>query len=467
MFSTFGGLPRTVWIIFAGTVVNRIGYMVTPFLVFYLGSRGILTTQVPYVLGALGAGNIMGPMVGGLLADRLGRRPTMLIGLTGTAVAQGLLFAAPNVITLALAAVLLSGAGSMVGPAAGATLTDAVATGQRRTAFTLFHWAVNIGTAVAGMLGGFLAVHGYWLLFAADAATSLAYAVIVMALLPGGHPPSTGSGSRRGYAMVFRDPLMRALLPLFGIGLLIYSFTEVCLPLAIRDAGLSTGTLGLMGTLNAVLVVALQPPAAALLARLPQVPVYAGSSALVAVGVALTGIAHDTWSFAGTVVLWSLGEAMTSGIPTAIVANLAPEDARGRYQGSYQWAWGIGRFIALAVGSSVYATAGPAVVWWFSAIAGIATAVAVGALAPVIARRTAPPEPAVGAQAMSVTERPSSTMYAPAERVPNAVGPTVSAITPPGSTREVRSSVAKVTGVDPSGNSRFPAPTTTGNWSRR
>jgi MFS family permease len=406
MFSTFSGLPRTVWIIFAGTVVNRLGYMVTPFLVFYLGSRGVLTAQVPYVLGALGAGNIAGPMVGGFLADRLGRRPTMLIGLTGTAVAQGMLFAAPNVITLALAAVLLSGAGTMVSPAAGAALTDAVSAGQRRTAFTLFHWAVNIGTAVAGMLGGFLAVHGYWLLFAADAATSLAYALIVIALLPGGHRTDArpaGSGSRTGYAVVFGDPLMRALLPLFGIGLLIYSLTEVCLPLAIRDAGLSAGILGLMATLNAVLVVVLQPPATAVLARLPQVPVYVGSSTLVAVGVALTGVAHDTWSFAGTVVLWSIGEAMTGGIAAAIVASLAPEDARGRYQGSFQWAWGIGRFIALALGSSVYATAGPAVVWWFSAIAGITAALAIGTLAPMIARRSAPPEPAIAIEPAAAT----------------------------------------------------------------
>ena len=102
MLSTFSGLPRTVWIIFAGTIVNRIGYVVTPFLVFYLASRGVSTRQVPYVLGALGAGNLVGPALGGLLADRVGRRPTILAGLLGTAAAQGLLYAAPNVLILAL-----------------------------------------------------------------------------------------------------------------------------------------------------------------------------------------------------------------------------------------------------------------------------------------------------------------------------------------------------------------------------
>ena len=70
-----------------------------------------------------------------------------------------------------------------------------------------------------------------------------------------------------GYGVVFRDPLMRALLPLFGIALVIYSLTEVCLPLAIRDHGLSPTTLGLMATLNAILVVVLQPVATHVLAR--------------------------------------------------------------------------------------------------------------------------------------------------------------------------------------------------------
>lgn len=396
MLSTFSGLPRAVWVIFAGTVVNRLGYVVTPFLVFYLGSRGIRTEQVPFVLGALGAGNLVGPMVGGLLADRTGRRPTMLIGLIGTALAQGLLFAAPNVVTLALAAVLLSGAGSMVGPAAGALLADTVTAERRRTAFSLFHWAVNIGTAVAGMLGGFLAAHGYWLLFAVDGATSLAFAGIVVTLLPGGRGGDAPAGeSGTGYAVVFRDPLMRALLPLFAVALMIYSFTEVCLPLAIRDDGLSPATLGLMATLNAVLVVVLQPVATHVLARVPQIPLLVGTSVLIAVGVASTGLAHDAWSYGGTVALWSIGEATGSGIAVAIVAGLAPDDARGRYQGAFQWTWGIARFTALGAGTAVYATAGPAVVWWFSAIAGVGSALGVGALGPSIVRRSAPADRAV------------------------------------------------------------------------
>ena len=59
---------------------------------------------------------------------------------------------------------------------------------------------------------------------------------------------------------------------------------------------------------------------------------------------------------------------------------------------------------ALAVGTAVYAAAGPAVVWWFSAVAGVAAAFGVGALAPAIARRTATPEPVTTSELATVAQ---------------------------------------------------------------
>src|SRR5262245_55120402 len=120
-----------------------------------------------------------------------------------------------------------------------------------------------------------------------------------------------------------------------------------------------------MATLNAILVVVLQPVATHVLARLRQIRVYVSGSLLIAVGVALTGVAHDAWSYAVTVAIWSIGEATVGGIPGSIVASLAPATARGRYQASFQWTFGVARFAALSVGTAVYASAGPAAVWWF------------------------------------------------------------------------------------------------------
>jgi MFS family permease len=439
--AAFSGFPKTIWVIFAGTVVNRIGFLVGPFLVFFLGSRGVSAAQTPYVLGALGAGNLVGPAVGGWLADRHSRKLTILAGLLGTAAAQGALFVAPNVATMAAAAIGLSATATMVGPAAYATLTDTVEPGRRREAFALFGWAVNIGTAVAGVLGGYLAAHGYWLLFALDAGTSLVYAVIVATQLRSdrgarigertaaaeraaaagaaaatadagaattaagsaaataaggaaapdrpvrGAKPAGGSGS--GYGVVFRDRLALKLMPLFGIQLFIYSLTESALPLAIRTDGLPASVMGLAAAVNAGLVVALQPLATTYLSRFSRTPVYIAGSVLIALGVALTGLAHTSATYAATVAIWSLGEVAVGGIAGALIADLAPSEARARYQGAFSWTWGVARFLALTLGTTVYTLAGPAFLWWGMLAAGAGAIVGITALGPAIDRRTA------------------------------------------------------------------------------
>ncbi|MFD3551155.1 MFS transporter [Streptomyces goshikiensis] len=383
MPSTFRGLPPTVWTLFAGTIVNRLGHLVTPFLVFLLADRGVTGPETSYVLGALGAGNLLGPALGGVLADRIGRRPTMLIGLLGAAAAQGALFLAPGLWTMAAAALLLSAASATVGPAAYALMADAVDAERRRRAYALFGWGVNIGTAVAGVLGGFLAAHGYWLLFAVDAGTLLVYATVVATRLrePARAPAVPGGKDTGiGYGVVFRDRLMLALLPLFGIQLFVYSLTEVALPLAVRDSGLSPAVYGAMAAVNAVLVVALQPVVTGRLARLPQLPVQAAGSALIAAGVALTGLADSVAGYVASVVVWSAGEVVVAGIAATVVADLAPAAARGRYQGAFGWTWGVARFSALTLGVTLYTGAGAAALWWTALIAGLVSAAATLAL---------------------------------------------------------------------------------------
>ncbi|MFE5900772.1 MFS transporter [Streptomyces sp. NPDC056488] len=391
MPSAFRDLPPVVWTLFSGTIVNRLGYLVTPFLVFFLASRGVTGSDTSYVLGALGAGHLLGPAVGGVLADRIGRRPTMLIGLIGASAAQGALFLAPGVWTMAAAALLISAAGSTVSPAVYALLADAVESERRRRAYALFGWGVNIGTAAGGVLGGYLAAHGYWLLFAVDAGSMLLYALVVTFRLKEPKRPTRNDRKADdgiGYGVVLRDRLALLTLPLFGIQLFVYSLTEVALPLAIRDSGLSPAVYGAMAAVNAVLVVALQPLVTAWLTRLPQLAVQSAGSALIAVGVALTGLADGVAGYTVSVVVWSLGEVVVAGIAASVVANLAPAHARGRYQGAFGWTWGTARFAALTLGVTVYTTLGPAVLWWTALVAGTAAAAGTLALAKRIERRT-------------------------------------------------------------------------------
>lgn len=383
----FGGLPGPFWVVFSGTVINRVGTMVVPFLVFYLGSRGVNADQTPYVLGALGAGGLVGPVLGGWFADRLGRRQAILTGMVATPISQALLFASPGFVTLAVAAALLGAAANLHLPGVAAVIADSSGASRRRAAYGLYHWAINIGAAIAGALGGFLIAHGFWLLFVVDAVTCLGFAAVAAAALPKDAPRHangpTGSG---GYGLVLRDRMMLALVVVSVAGECVYAQTEFTVPLAIRDHGLPASVYGLVAVVNAMLVVVCQPFANTWLARRDRLRVWAAASVLLAVGVGLTGTAHSAGGFVATAVVWSAGEVCAGGISTAVVADLAPVHARARYQAALNWARGVARFLALVAGPALYATAGPAALWWAVAALGMAGSFGVLALRPGMAR---------------------------------------------------------------------------------
>ncbi len=386
------GLPGTFWIVFAGVISNRVGDMVVPFLVFFLGSRGLSTGQTGLVAIALGAGGLVGPALGGLLTDRIGHRTALLIGLVATPASLGALFAAPGPALLAVAAALLGVTGRIYLPAGGALVIAVVGAADRARAMSLIHWAVNIGTAVAASSAGFLAARGYGLLFALDALTCLVYAGIVLfGVAPDSGRTPTGTAPQAdgtGYRVVLRDRLMVAFTALSLVSVLVYSMTEFAIPLSIRSHGLPPTVFGFAAVVNAGLVVLLQPLLYPVLSRLPRLAVLATAWALIALGVAATGLATRPWHYLLTTVVWSVGEVGSAVVSGGIVADLAPPHARGRYQGAFGWAWAAARLLSLSLTTGILAVAGPAALWGTVGVLGVAAAVALLRLTPALRART-------------------------------------------------------------------------------
>src|SRR2546428_10989100 len=79
------GMPREAWVLFAGVFVNRLGTFVLPSITLYLTSRGYSVPQAGLGLAAYGLGAIGSQAAGGVLADRLGRRSTIALGMFGGA----------------------------------------------------------------------------------------------------------------------------------------------------------------------------------------------------------------------------------------------------------------------------------------------------------------------------------------------------------------------------------------------
>ncbi|NUT22461.1 MAG: MFS transporter [Hamadaea sp.] len=386
--SLFGDLPRTFWIVAAGTLANRIGTMVVPFLVFFLGSKGVSTAATGTIVIALGLGGAAGSVAGGWLADRIGPRSALILGLVAAPAALGALYVAPTIALMTAAAVLVGLTGKLYPPAANALVAGSVQ-GERRTrAFSLMHWVFNIGTAGAATMAGFLAAHGYALLFAIDAVTCLVFAVIAATLLPR-VAAARRTSERGGYGVLLADRLMVIFIGLSLAQEIVYSLTEYAIPLSIRLDGLSPAVFGVVAVVNAVLVVVLQPVLYPRLARFGRLHVMGWSWVVVGVGIGTTGLAHTPTAYALSAVIWSVGEVTAGIVSGGIAADLAPAHAQGRYQGAMIWAGSLGRLAAPVLTTFLFATVGPAAVWWTSALTGMLGAVALVRLMPALRVRLA------------------------------------------------------------------------------
>ena len=115
---TAGGLPTSFWYLFTGTLINRIGSFVIILLAIYLTTeRHFSATYAGLVIGLWGAGGAIGTLLGGVLADRWGRKPTYLTGFLTSAVLMVLLGLARDPLLIAVLVVLVGLAYEMPRPA--------------------------------------------------------------------------------------------------------------------------------------------------------------------------------------------------------------------------------------------------------------------------------------------------------------------------------------------------------------
>jgi MFS family permease len=392
-----GGLPRPFWVLWAGTLINRLGMFVEPFLALYLSSaRHLSLTLVGAVLASYGAGSVFSQLIGGAMADRIGRRATLTAGMLANAAALVGLGYVRGLGPLIVAAVAVGLTVDMYRPASSALVADLVPAAERTRAFGLLFWAVNIGFSVAMVLGGTLARAGFTPLFWADAATCAMFGLLVWRALPETLPPvSVSHHPDGGFAAVLRDRLLVSFFLLMLIETTVYMQAFTTLPLAMSGSGLPAQAYGLAMAVNGIVIVALQPVAGAWLGRHDHATVIACGIAFLGLGYALTTLARTTWQYAGCVGVWTIGEILANATAVAVVSAMAPPRLRGRYNGVFGLAFSVGFLIAPIAGTRLLAHGRPAL--WLSCAAACAFAVAWQlALGPAIRRRERASEESAG-----------------------------------------------------------------------
>jgi MFS family permease len=377
--------PSGFWWLWSSTLVNRLGTFVYPFLTLYLtATRGYSPATAGVVVSCYGIGSIAGSLLGGELSDRVGRRATLVAAQLASAVVTAALGVVTPIFAIAVLTLLLGAATGTWRPAVSAMITDLVPPGDRQRAFTVNYWAINIGFGVSILLAGFVAEAGYVWLFAGDAATTLACAVITVIKLKETRPvrladpagPASGSSHprppRAASRQVLRDTRFLWLTLLAFMVWLLYYQGPSTLPVVMHDHGLTARDYGLVFSVNGLLIVALQIPVSQLIAGRREGRLLAGSALLFASGLGLTAFAGSTTAlYALSVAVWTLGEMVYSPASSALVANLAPDDLRGRYQGMFSLSPAAASFAGPIAGGFLLDDAGGTALWACCAVVGL------------------------------------------------------------------------------------------------
>jgi MFS family permease len=371
--------PRQFWLLFWGLLISAIGRsLVWPFMTIYMREQlDVPLTTITLLFTLNSAAGLAAASTAGPLVDRFGRKGAMVLSL---AVSGATLAAMSRARTLPLWALLqaLSGTtGPLYSVGNNAMVADLVQPQRRPAAYALLRTISNLGIAIGPSIGGFVTGVSYALAFHIAAGTSVLFALLILCFVaetaPAGREGQTQQQKARGYRPLLRDRPFIAFCAVYTLAGMAYSLMMVLLPVyAKENFGIPENRYGFIMATNAATVVLFQYSVTRVTERHHHLPVLAVGSLFYAIGVGSVGWGWSFPTFLLSMVLLTIGEMIMVPTSTALTANLAPPDMRGRYMSVYGLTWSIGFGIGPVVGGFLNDNLAPVAIWYGGLVMGLA-----------------------------------------------------------------------------------------------
>ncbi|MHC1709583.1 MAG: MDR family MFS transporter [Methanomassiliicoccales archaeon] len=381
----YRGFDRRMWVLFWSMLIDGVGYsLISPYILLFmkqdLGVSMAMGGLVLTIAGIIGAG---GNMVGGLLADRYGRRGVMIVSMLARCLSFVLLAVMvtyqPEFVSIAIVLTLSYFFGGVFQPANNAMIADITEPSRRMEAYGLIRVAWNVGFAVGPIVGGMLILVSFPLTFTISAIISFVAALIVALMLTESYVPVPKEKKEPGLRGIGDLKPIFLLFCLFALPLFIMSgqFGSTYTVYANERIGIDTATIGLVFGLNGIMVVLMQMPISRWLTeRNPYMGMLAGS-VVYSVGYLLVAAVTDGYWLALSMIIITMGEIIVVPVSNALTVLLAPDDSRGKYLGVFGVVSSFGWFGSTFVGGILYDTYDNGwIMWGILSSFGLLTALA-------------------------------------------------------------------------------------------
>ncbi len=375
---TIARYPRQFWIIFGGVLINSIGgSMVWPFLTIYLRGRlGVPLTTITLLFTLNAVMGIIAISLVGPAVDRFGRRLAMLLGLTGGGLISLAMSASGDLPAWAVLMALNGLFGPLYRVGSDAMVADLVPADRRAGAYALLRMASNAGLTVGPAIGGFVTAVSYALAFYGAAAVQFVFVALVSIgtreTLPQADERPARGRSESGYGPVLRDRSFLAFCGAYVLALMPSPILMMLLPVYAKEQfGVLESQYGFIMATNALMVVLFQYAVTRASSRRPHLMVLAAGALLYALGTGSVALGCGFWAFWLSMVILTVGELLLVPTATALAANLAPAEMRGRYMGLVGLSWSVGFGIGPVVGGLLNDRVAPVATWYGALLIGL------------------------------------------------------------------------------------------------
>jgi MFS family permease len=386
-FQSFKKYDHRLWILALGWIASAVGFsLVFPFLALYFHSElGISMTKIGLFLTVSACIRALFQVFGGELSDRVGRYYQM----AGAQFIRTIVFVALaysvysgwSFYGIGALVIVNSVFGALFQPAANAAVADIVTPEQRTEAYSITRVAGNLGWAIGPAVGGFLAAKSYDIMFLFAGGMTLISSSIIAVFLRGIKYHIRPQESFK-LKEIFSYSVNQLIFKHAALMLLLYLVvSQLITPLSLYTVdfmGITKEQLGLLFSLNGLMVVLLQIPTTRMLRPIRLTIQMVLGSIIYAAGYLMVGLVSTYVLFIVSTIVITTGEIFVSPPALSITANLAPPGRTGRYMGIYGFAVTIGWSFGPAVGGTLLDIAKPHFIYSWSVISFLAIISAIG-----------------------------------------------------------------------------------------
>lgn len=323
---------------------------------FFQEDLHIRVYLVGLIFTFLSIGSITFSLVGGVLADIIGRKRTLLIGSAVSfslylAIALGLVFGL-NIVAIIVMFVLTSFGGALVFPSANALIADVTAESERTNGYVVYRIMSNLGWAIGPLSGSLIFNFGILWIFILVSISNFLQGIVVLIYVRERHSFRRTPGVSRHIQMLTFDRYLLVFSAGTFLVTLVSSQFSVTLPLyAGVKAAVPTDMIGYIYAVNGLVVVVGQYPISNFMKRYPEMFSMIAGALAYTLGYLLVAFSTTVPQFMGDMVIITIGENLTSPIMNTVVSIIAPRDRVARYMGFLGMVNSTGRALGPSVGA--------------------------------------------------------------------------------------------------------------------